>query len=65
MRQFTVLASCLGGIASFIGFCAAYRYDLPAGPTDVVLLGAIYGLGFLVKKLVALLKTKPENASTG
>src|SRR5437016_3349264 len=38
MRQFTILASLLGGAASFVGFCFAYRYDLPVGPVDVVLL---------------------------
>jgi ABC-type Mn2+/Zn2+ transport system permease subunit len=54
MRQFTILASLLGGATSFVGFCIAYRYDLPVGPTDVALLGVVYGLAFLVKKIVGL-----------
>jgi len=54
MRQFTVLASLLGGASAFIGFCIAYRYDLPVGPADVALLGMVYGLAFLVKKIVGL-----------
>jgi ABC-type Mn2+/Zn2+ transport system permease subunit len=48
----------LGGALSFIGFCLAYRYDLPVGPADVVLLGAVYGVAFLAKKGVGLFKTK-------
>jgi ABC-type Mn2+/Zn2+ transport system permease subunit len=51
MRQFVTLASLIGGIASFIGFWFAYQWDWPVGPTDVVLLGIIYALGFVVTKL--------------
>jgi ABC-type Mn2+/Zn2+ transport system permease subunit len=54
MRQFTIFASLLGGVVSFIGFCIAYRYDLPVGPADVVLLGVIYGLAFLARKALRL-----------
>src|SRR5437588_4104844 len=55
MRQFTLFASLLGGLASFFGFCIAYRYDLPVGPTDVVLLGIIYGFAFVAFKIFAVL----------
>ena len=51
MRQFTVGASVIGGVAAFTGFCIAYRYDLPVGPTDVVLLGVIYAGAFLAWKV--------------
>src|ERR1041385_4158433 len=51
MQQFAIAASVIGGIASFAGFCAAYRYDLPVGPTDVVLLGMIYTLAFVLGKI--------------
>ncbi|HUI06324.1 MAG TPA: metal ABC transporter permease [Verrucomicrobiae bacterium] len=54
MRQFTVLASVLGGAASFVGFWLAYQWDLPVGPTDVVLLGVIYAIVFLGKALVGM-----------
>jgi ABC-type Mn2+/Zn2+ transport system permease subunit len=54
MRQLTIFASLLGGAVSFIGFCIAYRYDLPVGPADVVLLGVIYGLAFLARKTMRL-----------
>jgi ABC-type Mn2+/Zn2+ transport system permease subunit len=58
MRQFTILAAVLGGAASFVGFCIAYRYDLPVGPADVVLLGVIYGLAFLAHKAFGLRQRK-------
>ena len=54
MRQLTIFASVLGGAVSFVGFCIAYRYDLPVGPADVVLLGLIYGLAFLARKIFHL-----------
>jgi ABC-type Mn2+/Zn2+ transport system permease subunit len=50
MRQFTIVASLVGGASSFVGFWFAYKYDLPVGPTDVVVLGLIYFLGFVAKK---------------
>ncbi len=49
MLQFLVVASGIGVITAFIGFCIAYRYDLPVGPADVALLGILYGLAFAVK----------------
>ncbi|HUN56261.1 MAG TPA: metal ABC transporter permease [Smithella sp.] len=42
MRQFAILAPLIGGVTAFFGFCIAYKLDLPVGPTDVVLLGALY-----------------------
>ena len=41
MRRFAAIASLLGGAAAFFGFWIAYVLDLPVGPTDVVLLGAL------------------------
>ena len=52
MRQFLALASFIGGAAAFLGFWAAYQYDLPVGPTDVVLLGGIYALAWVAAKLL-------------
>jgi ABC-type Mn2+/Zn2+ transport system permease subunit len=57
MRQFTIVASLLGGVASFVGFWLAYEYNLPVGPTDVVLLGIIYFVAFAAKKMAT--KAKP------
>lgn len=52
MRQFAVLAASIGLVSALAGFCVAYRYDLPVGPTDVALLGLLYGMVFVVKKLL-------------
>jgi ABC-type Mn2+/Zn2+ transport system permease subunit len=52
MRQFAVLSSLVGGIAAFAGFVLAYRWDLPVGAMDVVLLGVLLGLSWLVKKIL-------------
>ena len=54
MRQFTVLASLIGGVTAFIGFWLAYQWDLPVGPTDVTLAGIVYGIVFLAKTLFDL-----------
>ena len=51
MRQFTTLASLVGGVAAFLGFWIAYQCDLPVGPTDVVLLGVIYAAAWVFAKL--------------
>lgn len=51
MRQFTIAASVIGGLAAFLGFWLAYQLDLPVGPTDVVLLGIIYSVALLVRKV--------------
>jgi len=56
MRQFTLVASGFGGLSAFIGFWIAYQWDLPIGPTDVVLLGAIYGSAFLIRSAVLMLQ---------
>ena len=52
MHRFTVTASLIGGLAAFVGFCIAYQLDLPVGPTDVVLLGVIYGMAWMLRKIV-------------
>jgi ABC-type Mn2+/Zn2+ transport system permease subunit len=52
MRQFLLLASLLGGAVAFLGFWSAYQYDLPVGPTDVVLLGVIYAVAWVIAKLL-------------
>jgi ABC-type Mn2+/Zn2+ transport system permease subunit len=52
MRQFMVLASLIGGMAAFLGFCIAYKFDLPVGPTDVVLLGFLYAGTWIIARIV-------------
>jgi len=52
MRQFTVCASLIGGTIAFLGFWIAYQYDLPVGPTDVVLLGVLYTVAWISSRLL-------------
>jgi ABC-type Mn2+/Zn2+ transport system permease subunit len=52
MRQFTLLASLIGGMAAFVGFYIAYSWDLPVGPTDVVLLGVLYAAVWLIVRVL-------------
>ena len=66
MRQLAVLAASIGLVSALTGFCLAYRYDLPVGPTDVALLGILYGMAFVWKKSVGLLsRSASYNAPTG
>jgi ABC-type Mn2+/Zn2+ transport system permease subunit len=58
MRQLMIFASLLGGIAAFVGFWLAYQWDFPVGPTDVALLGFIYGMAFLIRKIVDLVNSR-------
>lgn len=51
MRQLALLASAIGGLTALLGFWIAYRFDLPVGPTDVALLGAIYGTSCAGQKM--------------
>ncbi len=53
MRQFAVLAAMVGVASALAGFCIAYRWDLPVGPTDVALLGFLYGAAFVLKKALS------------
>jgi ABC-type Mn2+/Zn2+ transport system permease subunit len=52
MYQFTMLASLIGGVAAFLGFCLAYQLDLPVGPTEVVLLGGMYATVWIGARLL-------------
>jgi ABC-type Mn2+/Zn2+ transport system permease subunit len=56
MRQFAVLSAAVGVTTAFAGFCLAYRWDLPVGPTDVALLGVVYAGAFTGRKLFLLFR---------
>jgi ABC-type Mn2+/Zn2+ transport system permease subunit len=58
MRQFTVFASLIGGVAAFIGFWLAYQWDFPVGPTDVVLLGILYAAGFMARQFIPVKRSE-------
>ena len=51
MRWFFALGGVVGAIAAFLGFWVAYRYDLPVGPTDVVLLGVGLGASKILRRI--------------
>ncbi len=55
MKQFVILAALLGGVTAFLGFWLAYQWDWPVGPTDVTLLGVLYGSAWLGRFAVRLL----------
>jgi ABC-type Mn2+/Zn2+ transport system permease subunit len=52
MRHFAILAPLIGGVAAFFGFCIAYKLDLPVGPTDVVLLGLLYVVTWIIARII-------------
>ena len=68
MRQLIVGASLIGGVVAFIGFGLAYQWDWPIGPTDVALLGFVYGVAWVIQWLVRFLMaatSMPRPASNG
>jgi ABC-type Mn2+/Zn2+ transport system permease subunit len=65
MWQFSILASGIGGLSALVGFYLAYRLDYPVGPTDVALLGVVYGLAFAGQKITAFVKANRGAAPDG
>jgi ABC-type Mn2+/Zn2+ transport system permease subunit len=63
MRAFAIYSALLGGIASFVGFYLAYKWDWPVGPTDVVLLGIAYAGIWTLLRLRLLLKNKVRDGT--
>ena len=41
MLTFSIASAMIGGVTAFIGFCAAYRYDMPLGPAEVAVSAAV------------------------
>jgi ABC-type Mn2+/Zn2+ transport system permease subunit len=50
MLRFALLAPAFGIAGAFAGFCIAYKWDLPVGPTDVALLGVCYAAASLIRR---------------
>jgi len=63
MKQFSIGAACIGMVAAFIGFWIAFSWDFPVGPTDVALLGVIYGLALIVKVFVGKMRGQAPPAA--
>jgi ABC-type Mn2+/Zn2+ transport system permease subunit len=57
MRQLALIASIIGAVTGFAGFCIALYWDYPAGPTDVALLGIVYFFALLLRKVWHAIKT--------
>lgn len=55
MRQLALLSAAIGAVSGLVGFCIAYRWDYPVGPTDVALLGILYLVAWLAKKIAHVL----------
>jgi len=62
MRQLALIASVTGGLGALLGFCAAYHWDLPIGPTHIAVLAAIYFLAVVVRKAVSILGARAGSA---
>jgi len=58
MRQFFVFSSLIGGATALVGFCIAYRFDFPVGPTDVALSGVVYAAVFTTKRVFVLFASR-------
>ena len=63
MRQFALGAAGIGIMSAVVGFYLGYLWDLPVGPTDVALLGVVYGIAFLGKKLFSARRTTEREAA--
>jgi len=42
MLTFSIASAAIGGLTAFVGFCAAYRYDMPLGPAEVAVSSAVF-----------------------
>jgi ABC-type Mn2+/Zn2+ transport system permease subunit len=41
MLTFSIASAAIGGLTAFVGFCAAFRYDMPLGPAEVAVSAAV------------------------
>ena len=51
-RHRAAVIVAFAAVTAFFGFWIAYQLDLPVGPTDVVLLGVLYGVAWTVARLL-------------
>lgn len=65
VRQFMIVASVLGGVAAFVGFWIAYVWDLPVGPTDVVVLGLMYAVVWSLHRLIRVFRKPVRGVQPG
>jgi ABC-type Mn2+/Zn2+ transport system permease subunit len=57
MLTFSIASAAIGGLTAFVGFCLAFRYDMPLGPAEVAVSAAVLllvsGGDWLRRSLVA------------
>jgi ABC-type Mn2+/Zn2+ transport system permease subunit len=41
MLTFSIVSAAIGGVTAFVGFCVAFRYDMPLGPAEVAVSAAV------------------------
>jgi ABC-type Mn2+/Zn2+ transport system permease subunit len=41
MLTFSIVSATIGGVTAFVGFCVAFRYDMPLGPAEVAVSAAV------------------------
>jgi len=41
MLTFSIASALIGAVTAFVGFCAAYRYDMPLGPAEVAVSATV------------------------
>ncbi len=58
LGRMMLLATLLGSAVSFSGLALSYGPDLPAGPTIILLAGAVYVISALATRAVARRKTR-------
>jgi ABC-type Mn2+/Zn2+ transport system permease subunit len=63
MAPFFILSSLLGGVGGLAGFVVSYRFDLPLGPTDIVVFSGLL-LGAVGIKKIALTVRKSRFRSS-
>lgn len=64
MRGFLLGASGIGVGSALAGFAVAFRLDLPAGPTDVALLGLLLALSFAARQAWNRLRPRRSPAAS-
>ncbi len=60
--QFLALSSIVGGLAALAGFALAYARDLPVGPTDLALLGAVFAVSVALRRGWEFFRREPKPA---
>jgi ABC-type Mn2+/Zn2+ transport system permease subunit len=60
---FLGLASLIGGVTAIVGYWIAYVRDLPVGPTDLALMGAVYAVTSLGRS-IARRRRRPAAAES-